>query len=194
MGSQINLPRRLPSLGAKFNATIERCSGEILLPWEDDDLYLPWRISLSVARLEDGLFHTNQAFFEPEPGILVRAENMFQCNLAVHRERLSAVGSYAEGDVSAIDVDLFRKLGVRSRRIEWSEAYYVYRWSTTHSYHGSGWGGEAVLSERVVGYVEQQRRGGQLPTGEVRLRPHWSRDWVALARAAASEPDGAEGA
>lgn len=55
-------------------------------------------------------------------------------------------------------------------------------------------GGEAVLSERVVGYVEQQRRGGQLPTGEVRLRPHWSRDWVALARAAASEPDGAEGA
>lgn len=48
----INAPCRYESLGAKRNAAIEIARGSIIAVWDDDDVYLPWRLSYCVARMQ----------------------------------------------------------------------------------------------------------------------------------------------
>jgi len=48
----INEEQRYPTLGQKRNAAISRSKGELLAVWDDDDVYLPWRLSFSVGEME----------------------------------------------------------------------------------------------------------------------------------------------
>lgn len=57
----LNHPHRFANLGEKRNYCIEQASGEIIAIWDDDDVYLPWRLSVSVeAMLRDRL-----SFYRP---------------------------------------------------------------------------------------------------------------------------------
>ncbi|MCA9058462.1 MAG: glycosyltransferase, partial [Planctomycetaceae bacterium] len=47
----ISIPRRFRSLPEKFNAVAALASGEILVVWEDDDIYLSHHISSHVAAM-----------------------------------------------------------------------------------------------------------------------------------------------
>ena len=49
----INLPDRCPSLGEKRNLGIEMARGDLIAVWDDDDIYLPWRLSFSVRRIRE---------------------------------------------------------------------------------------------------------------------------------------------
>lgn len=49
----INLPSRVSSLGLKYNMAISMAKGSLILPWEDDDISLPSRISKSVKAIGD---------------------------------------------------------------------------------------------------------------------------------------------
>jgi glycosyltransferase involved in cell wall biosynthesis len=46
-----NVEEKFKTLGDKYNALLNLCGGEIILPWEDDDISLPRRISQSVNTL-----------------------------------------------------------------------------------------------------------------------------------------------
>ena len=50
----VSVRRRFRSLGEKRNAAIAMTSSDAdaLAVWDDDDLYLPWALSASVAALE----------------------------------------------------------------------------------------------------------------------------------------------
>ena len=50
----VSVDRRFPSLGEKRNAAAAMVSDDVdaLAPWDDDDQYLPWALSASVAALE----------------------------------------------------------------------------------------------------------------------------------------------
>ena len=48
----INSEKRFPTLGEKRNATIEAARGEFIAIWDDDDVYLPWRLSFSLSELQ----------------------------------------------------------------------------------------------------------------------------------------------
>ena len=56
----VNLRTRLESLGEKFNLLVELTRGDILLPWEDDDISLPGRIQQAVDLLPAGHKWTSQ--------------------------------------------------------------------------------------------------------------------------------------
>ena len=58
---------RYPSLGAKYNRLLELAKGDIILPWEDDDISLPHRIEQSVAVLDSfkkSYWNPKMAFFQ----------------------------------------------------------------------------------------------------------------------------------
>src|SRR5215213_10017186 len=59
----VNAPERFPTLGEKYNAAIAMARGELLAPWEDDDISLPWRLSLSVERLGDADYFNPKHFW-----------------------------------------------------------------------------------------------------------------------------------
>ncbi|MEZ4657924.1 MAG: glycosyltransferase family A protein [Caldilineaceae bacterium] len=48
----INLPARCHSLGEKFKAAVALASHDLIFVWRDDDIYLPHRLSYSVAQLD----------------------------------------------------------------------------------------------------------------------------------------------
>ena len=41
----INSGERIVPVARKFNECVDLCNGEVLFPWDDDDIYLPWKIS-----------------------------------------------------------------------------------------------------------------------------------------------------
>ncbi len=178
-----NLPYRIKPLGAKFNATVSLCSGDVLVCWEDDDIYLPNRISLSLELMRDGVFHTNTGFFEVSPKQTRLESNLFHATHTITKELFDSVGGYPEKDQCSIDLEFMNrvrdKLGkVYSVQLTKEQAFYIYRWSTVASYHGSGWGPEKLdVSEAVESVVENQVKQGLAPTGNVTLKPRWSYEY-----------------
>ena len=51
----ISIPRRFRSLPEKFNALAGLAQGEILVVWEDDDMYMPHHINNHVIAMEGNL-------------------------------------------------------------------------------------------------------------------------------------------
>ncbi|SFJ57686.1 glycosyltransferase family 2 protein [Planctomicrobium piriforme] len=49
----INADQRWSTLGDKRNAIIQQARGELIAVWDDDDVYLPWRLSQAVNRLRE---------------------------------------------------------------------------------------------------------------------------------------------
>src|SRR5947208_5700304 len=57
----INVPTRFRTVGEKRNAAVALASHDLLFVWDDDDIYLPHRLSFSVAR-----FERKKGFFKPD--------------------------------------------------------------------------------------------------------------------------------
>ena len=59
----INLPTRFRTVGEKRNAAVALAAHDLLFVWDDDDIYLPHRLSFSVANFDaqKGFFKPNQA-------------------------------------------------------------------------------------------------------------------------------------
>jgi hypothetical protein len=151
--------------------------------WEDDDIYLPWRISHSVKHMKNGMFHTNQGYYEEQPGKdLKLSRNLFHCNLAINKDYFWSVGGYPEDrDKGDVDVDIFNKLNIESSELLQEDVFYIYRWSGTGSYHASQYDGQG---EGVSGYAAEQINtqvdAGECPSGLIKLNPHWSNPWLQL--------------
>lgn len=183
-----NTPNRIMPLGKKFNETVALCTGDVLCPWEDDDVYLPHKLTYSIGHMIDGLFHTGFGFYE-DKGHLVVTGNYFHCNLAISRDLWNRVGQYAEIDKCDLDIDLMGRLFSASPRgkqtmIPNEDIFYVYRWGTTGSYHASGWGTAANVRASVGAECVARAQTDRMPRGEYILKPHWSYDYVAAAKAA----------
>ena len=72
----VSARERFPSLPDKFNALAELARGDILVVWEDDDIYLPWHLTAHAAALQTGGFskpsrilaNFEGPFVETDPG------------------------------------------------------------------------------------------------------------------------------
>ncbi|HME08827.1 MAG TPA: glycosyltransferase family A protein [Bryobacteraceae bacterium] len=58
----INYDTRFPTLGEKRNVSVEFAQGEYIAVWDDDDAYLPWRLSFSYSELQ----RLRTPFYRPE--------------------------------------------------------------------------------------------------------------------------------
>lgn len=175
-----NCKERIIPLGKKFNTAVELCSGDIIMPWEDDDIYLPWRIEVTLKHLNDGIFHTNNAFFEKSYQELEISKNLFHCNLAIEKNKFINVNGYPQKNYGAIDHDLFKKLieknGHFSKEIPLEDIFYIYRWETTGSYHGSG---IAPYKETNIEKItESLVKKNNFEKGDIKLNPKWKYDYV----------------
>lgn len=195
----INLPKRFRTLGEKMNAAVALASHDLLFTWDDDDVYLPHRLSFSVAAFDPG-----KGFFKAASAWLWSHDNLsgpvaqsrFHAACCWSRSLFDAIGGYA-ADGSGTDAIFENQLAARfpgateSFAVTPEETYYVYRWGGTGSYHLSGFGG--AKPGRNGGYAEvaarvaRQAESGEIPLGRIVLEPHWKHDyprWIADALAA----------
>lgn len=186
-----NRSERFANLGQKRNFSVDASKGEILLVWDDDDLYLPWRISSTVKHLADApqkwAFKPSRAWASTNNQGYSIARNLFHSQLGIRRAAFYLAGGYTEMN-SGQDIDFERRIP-KERWVRYdapiSELLYVYRWGNGVSHisglgrdrpgHPSGWD---VIAERYRNHA-----GGV-------ARPGFDRDyWQELIEAASHLPE-----
>lgn len=179
--------RRFDSLGEKYNQLCKLANGELLMPWEDDDISLPKRISQAVAKLK-----AQEAAYWKPPQVLFLQDGQairWQHGVGVRhhagiftKEAWQRVGGYPKIS-GAQDAVFDQLLQANCNYQEETPAYqpgsmppgewqYIYRFGVS-PVHLSG----------VSDHEEFYRRVGTMPVpgGIFDLTPHWRRDYAALA-------------
>lgn len=183
----INVSKHIVPLGKKFNATVGLCTGDVFMPWEDDDIFLPNRLTYTIANMKNGFFHTGFAFFEHYDK-LIFSGNHFHCNMAVSRELWNKVGGYSEIDNCTLDIELMHRLkkevNFTDHEIKKEDLFYIYRWGGSGSYHASGWGSNpgVEVSKNAEGFMTSRDI-----VGEYTLKPFWKYDYFEKSREALKE-------
>jgi hypothetical protein len=190
----VNLPIRFQTVGEKMNAAAALCSHDLLFVWDDDDLYLPHRISYSAEHFDParGFFTTGKAWGWQNGEISPPHENVFHSGSCWSRELFDTVRGYAAMG-NGYDQEIEQRFeearpGSYARYpILAKDVFYIYRWGGTGSYHMSAYGHDTPhqnAEQRVVTeYVAERVAAGEMPTGEIALRPRWHDDYSALVRA-----------
>ena len=132
----INVRDRFPSLGDKRNAGVLLSAGELVAPWDDDDISLPWRLSHSVKRLHDGDYYNPFVYWFKDGNGLHLGGGVGH-NMSLFRrsawETVRGYPSLTNGEDQAIQQKLRETVRFVSEEPpeEWpeSERYYIYRWA-----------------------------------------------------------------
>ncbi len=186
----VNLAARFRTVGEKRNAAAALCRHDLLAVWDDDDIYLPHRLSFSVSHYDERrrFFKPSKAFILNDGEISGPKRALFHSGGMWHRSLFDQVGGYAPmnaGEDREIEARFASVIGPAKdyEEIQPSEIYYLYRWSGTESYHLSGFGrGE----DQVGGYARRALAAGAIESGPIVLNPHWATDYSQVAASAVS--------
>lgn len=183
-------PVRFASLGEKYNRLVELARGELLLPWEDDDISLPGRISQAVHRLGDAPYWNPQRtwFLEAHRQRLHHDHLHGVCHHAAifRRSAWAAVGGYPaiSGAQDQVMDGRLKALAPPPVPLADDPAHwqYLYRWGVSPCH----------LSGRAAHDAFYHELGAQpVAPGQFVLTPHWRADyagWCAAASAARRSP------
>jgi len=190
----INTVVRYPSLGKKRNALVEFADKavwpDILMPWDDDDISLPFRISQAVSVLRDYVRADTPAYWNPRwywylpgnileiPGYLGWAHNASAMTLSAFK----AVGGYADvslGEDADMDTRLRKNEAVTTvdglQPLDQFPASwpYIYRWNVSKRHLSSRGDNDTLYAELGKGVAGPTDRPFE-------IHPRWGRDYRAF--------------
>ncbi len=126
---------RFPSTAAKYNWLAAKADGEVLVIFDDDDVYMPWHVSAQVRAMESGLWakpstvqmiSTDAMLVSP-----TNAKGRFHGTLALDRAFLAEAGGWYETPRSDWSLSFIRGLNERHPPADTLDAdprpSYVYR-------------------------------------------------------------------
>lgn len=182
-----NLDETFPILGEKENYAIERCNGDIIAVWDDDDLALSnhlqniadhWREDTNIIHWETAVL-----FNEPDSIAITSVGNS---GIAYSKDAWEKIGrspsENAGGDMTMVFriYELGGRLNVKMKN---EQAAWFYCWGG-RSYHQSGQGTDTDDRPSCVvrhsEYIESERQKGNIPTGDVYLAPKWNKDYAKM--------------
>ena len=132
-----NEEKRYESLGEKRNACVEKCTGDIICVWDDDDIFLPNRISSSA------LLMRNRPYVLPNKHVYYSDEEMRLVSYGVKAQALFYKSLWKEmGGYPALNrrEDSSFENTIRTNgkfnliEIDSKDVSYIYRWRITGSY------------------------------------------------------------
>jgi len=168
----LNLPDRCRSLGEKLNVTASVAQGDLLMRWDDDDVYMPWRISYTVQNRENAQYAKGSHII-----MLTRKDARYTPGIfgscCFTRSGFDRIGGFPHcgvGEDQAIEA-LFAGLAPnRIFSVPMDRVYYFYRWDGSSSH---------VSMHGAQGY---QRMGElNVEKGAWTPLPKWSRSYGVLA-------------
>lgn len=182
----INYPRRFDTLSDKIQSGIDHASGDVLCRWDDDDLSLPWRLSLSAKGLGDKLEWRAENYWWENYGQewkqVVGPGNTHTMAVFTH-ECLDKIGGYPAKRVGDEDQEFNKALRLarineRGVVLKLEDIFYVYRWGLGRHLSAGGAGEGLRRQWDAIG------KRDVLP-GVYRVEPQWRRDYVSEAAQAA---------
>lgn len=168
----INSPVRFNSIGEKRNACVALCSGDVIMPWDDDDICLPWRMSLSMQNMIGRRYFKNKrawcwqnGVIKPEP-----KSNVYHAMGCWAMSLFKEIGGYTFNQ-SGQDMDFEDRVKPTGERIltELTDAqeFYIYKFGGTNHPHLSAKGYGKGFDEKCESGIRE-------------LKPHWDTDYVAM--------------
>lgn len=171
----VNLPFRFPSLGDKLNSLHNISAGDVLINWPNDDIFLPWSISTTLAKLPRRKCFAGSGYWYSEYNEIRKFVRAHCAGMLGYFKRLP-IPKYTPM-IAGEDQDFVNKLVERAlfevTTLKKKDAFFIYRWGTG-SYHLSGYGDDVDAWR----FVEQWTRR-DYPPGRYRIEPGWQRDYVA---------------
>jgi len=166
----LNVHHRYQTLGAKFNAMVVMASGDLLMPWEDDDISLPHRIEQAVGKIYGTEYWNPQrSWFWDDRGLHSDHQHGVCHNASVFTpDAWFRSGMYPETSGNQ-DAEMDRRLRGYCKALnppledtrDWS---YLYRWGVSdchlsgnhhHQRFWDEWGKKPIVE------------------GEFKIRPQW---------------------
>lgn len=178
-----NIADRFKSLSDKLCWMINQTTEPLLMRWDDDDIMLPWRVSLSIDKIGEGdEWRCDNYWYNPKDQMLPDSQHgNVHVSQIWHRRIHDKIGGYPNDVPSGCEDQAFleriRKAGYpyRGEILPLDKMFYIYRWGVGVHLSGEG-GGEAMDRKWLKRGYEQS-----VGTGKIRLHPHWYADYVALA-------------
>lgn len=171
-----NVSRRFETLGEKLNLAASLTKADLLCIWDDDDICLPWRLEVAVAKLGSKRLWQPDAHWTMNDGLLTYIDREGQLPLKgiFTHELFDEVGGFIPASKS-IDRDLQSRMlaaaaGDSLREpVSREECAYIYRFRGTDSYHHTNVDYATVGTLRVEECIF-------MPD------PFWSQDYVKQAK------------
>jgi hypothetical protein len=184
-----NMDETFPTIGDKENYAIERCSGELIAVWDDDDVALSnhlsniakfWRPDANILHWENGVFYN-------EPNI-TKLMGLGNSGIVYSKKAWEKIGKSpiqnAGGDMTlVVSLQNLGRQGMVLAAPPNEECSWFYMWGG-RGYHQSGQGTDTAdrpnIIQRHSEYIEALRKKGLIPTGDIQLVPHWNKDYAQM--------------
>ena len=179
-----NLDETFPLIGEKENYAIERCKGELIAVWDDDDIALSNHLK-NVAnhwKEDTNIIHWNTAVFYNEPKI-TKIMGVGNSGIVYSKNVWEQIGKSPLENAGG-DLTLTNKIHALGGKLDVTmpdeQASWFYMWGG-RGYHQSGQGTDddtrPNIIERHSIHIEQLRVMGKIPTGNIHLQPKWNKDY-----------------
>lgn len=181
-----NLKETFSTIGDKENFAIEQCSGDLVAVFDDDDVALSNHLS-NIAKFwrpDANLLHWQNGVFYNEPNI-TKLMALGNSGIVYSKKAWEEIGKSpienAGGDMTLVVAlhNLGRDNVVLADPPN-EECSWFYMWGG-RGYHQSGMGTDTAERPNVIkrhsDYIENLRKRGIVPTGDIDLYPHWNKDY-----------------
>lgn len=184
-----NLDETFLTIGDKENFATAQCKGDIICQWDDDDLAMPWHLKNVAKYFTPGsaLLHWHTAIFMNMPRIETIG-GVGNSGIVFSKKIWEQIGGHpienAGYDMTfVVKIKTLYPHNIVFAEFSPEEASWVYVWGG-RGYHMSGMGTDDGTKPNVIqrhsAHVELLRAKGQIPTGDVQLKPRWQQDYVKL--------------
>lgn len=177
----VNLPRRLVPNNLKFDKAVELAQGELCCFWDDDDISLPHRLTVSSRYMTDGCPY----WTIPWRYHLDMGASPWLCDRGLHggdmfrRDAYLACGG-SSGAPGHNDQVVYARMKALPGYLEAGSAqqcFYVYRWAGITAHHSAY--GESV-HHCMAQFDRTVRSDSRFRTGEIIIEPHYKQDYEGL--------------
>lgn len=181
----VNMRTRAPSQIDKVNYCASLATGDLMLPWDDDDIYLSGRLSSVARHTHEGLYASDLFWTDPEPGKLTLVTHKAHANHGFRKDWFIRFGAYKMPPVEGC-YDFLMNNYVREALSNVGHDVappefptYIYRKFGVDTVHVS-----AIFEDNPGYWEEYAEKMGNIIEGTFVLNPHWKRDWQGMADAA----------
>ncbi len=180
----INLDKTFDTIGEKENYATELCQGDIICQWDDDDVALPNHLQNVAKYMTDdvNIIHWEVGVLCHNTGI-EHVGWIGNSGIVFRKSAWKAIGGHPLEN-AGYDMTFIERINAYGGRLfgkpDKQDASWFYMWGG-RGYHMSGQGtdqpGKLNAIQRHSAHIEQERHYGRIPVGEVKLNPHWDKDY-----------------
>jgi hypothetical protein len=171
----VNLDYRVPTLGGKRNMIQDLARGDIIIPWDDDDISLPGRATNAVRNLRNHPYWDPRARWFEQGGVLHHnhAQNCTQHASAWRRSSGLRYREVTRGEDTwfANDASYLTPIHEPIPPAEWD---YVYRWGVSDIHN-------SAQADPAMTYAARKVEPGEFLI-EPRMRRNYAADCLAIAK------------